>query len=214
MAFFDNLGKKISQAGQTAVQKTKEMADIAKLNSCISDEERKIKDSYSEIGKLYMSLHDEDHEAAFSELVVGIHAAEKQIAEYQQQIKDIKGVVCCEKCGAEVTGNAAFCSSCGAPMPVVKPVETEEKAAAKCSKCGAELAPDTKFCTTCGAPVEAPAAPVTEAPAAEAPTTEAPATEAAPAAETPATEAAPAAETPAAEAAPATEEAPAAEAQQ
>ena len=39
MSFFDDLGKKLSQAGQTAVQKTKEMADVAKLNSAISDEE-------------------------------------------------------------------------------------------------------------------------------------------------------------------------------
>lgn len=153
MAFFDDLGKKISQAGQTAVQKTKEMADIAKLNSSISDEERKIENSYREIGKLYVALHDEEHEAAFAELISGVHDAEKKIAEFKQQIKDIKGVVCCEKCGAEVANNAAFCSACGAPMPVVKPVETEGP---KCGKCGAVLTPGTKFCTSCGNPVEQP----------------------------------------------------------
>ena len=175
MAFFDNLGKKISQAGQTAVQKTKEMADIAKLNSSISDEEKKIDNSYREIGKLYVSLHDEEHEAAFAELIAGIHDAEKKISEYQQQIKDIKGVICCEKCGAEVANNAAFCSACGAPMPVVKPVETEAaEEGAKCSKCGAALTPGMKFCTSCGSPVEEPAAeePAVEAkPAAEQETT-------------------------------------------
>ena len=41
MAFFDDLGKKISQAGQNAVQKTKEMTDIARINGMISDEEKK-----------------------------------------------------------------------------------------------------------------------------------------------------------------------------
>lgn len=169
MAFFDDLGKKISQAGQTAVQKTKEMADIAKLNSSISDEERKIESGYREIGKLYVSLHDEEHEAAFAELIAGIHEAEKKIEEFKQQIKDIKGVVCCEKCGAEVSNNAAFCSSCGAPMPVVKPVEAEEP---KCSKCGAALAPDTKFCTSCGNPVEQPEEAPAEPTAAEEPTAE------------------------------------------
>lgn len=176
MAFFDNLGKKISQAGQTAVQKTKEMADIAKLNSSISDEEKKINDSYREIGKLYVSLHDADHEVDFAELIANIHDAEGKIAEYQQQIKDIKGVVRCEKCGAEVSNNAAFCSSCGAPMPVVKPVEAEEKQEEqKCSKCGAALSPDEKFCTACGNPVEEPAA---EVPAAEETAAEEPAAEA------------------------------------
>lgn len=129
MAFFDDLGKKLSQAGQTAVQKTKEMADIAKLNSAISDEEKRIDGSYLEIGKLYVSLHDAEHEADFDGLIAAIHESEGKIKDYQQQIKDIKGVVKCEKCGAEVPNNAAFCSSCGAPMPVVTPVEAPAEAA-------------------------------------------------------------------------------------
>lgn len=125
MAFFDELGKKISQAGQSAVQKGKELADIAKLNSSVSDEERKIADNYREIGKLYFSLHGENPGVDFAAMVAAIHESESKIVEYKQQIKDIKGVVCCEKCGAEVSSNAAFCSACGAPMPVVKPVETQ-----------------------------------------------------------------------------------------
>lgn len=51
MGFFDDFGKKISSAGQEAIAKTKELADIAKINSSISDEENKIKTAYSEIGK-------------------------------------------------------------------------------------------------------------------------------------------------------------------
>lgn len=125
MAFFDELGKKISQAGQSAVQKGKELADIAKLNSAVYDEEKKIDDNYREIGKLYASLHGEDPDVDFAALIAAIHESENKIVELKQQIKDIKGVVCCEKCGAEVSSNAAFCSSCGAPMPVVKPVETQ-----------------------------------------------------------------------------------------
>lgn len=131
MAFFDDLGKKLSQAGQSAVQKTREMADIAKLNSAISDEEKRIDNGYLEIGKLYVSLHDAEHEADFDGLIAAIHESEGKIKDYQQQIKDIKGVVKCEKCGAEVSNNAAFCSSCGAPMPVVKPVETPAEAPAE-----------------------------------------------------------------------------------
>lgn len=139
MAFFDDLGKKISQAGQNAVQKGKELADIARINSAISDEERKINDSYCEIGKLYFSLRGENPDVDFAALVAGIHESGNKIAEYRQQIKDIKGVVCCEKCGAEVSSNAAFCSSCGAPMPVVKPVETQPEESA--AQSGAEGEP-------------------------------------------------------------------------
>ncbi len=128
MAFFDELGKKISKAGQSAVQKGKELADIAKINSAVSDEERKIDDSYREIGKLYFSMHGEDPDVDFAAMISAIRESERKIVEYKQQIKDIKGVVCCEKCGAEVSSNAAFCSACGAPMPVVKPVETQPEA--------------------------------------------------------------------------------------
>ena len=123
MAFFDELGKKISQAGQNAVQKGKELADIAKINSAVYDEEKKIDDNYREIGKLYFSLRGKNPDVDFAAMVAAIHESENKIGEYKQQLKDIKGVVCCEKCGAEVSSNAAFCSACGAPMPVVKPVE-------------------------------------------------------------------------------------------
>lgn len=129
MAFFDDLGKKLSQAGQSAVQKTKEVADIARLNSAIYDEEKRIDSNYLEIGKLYVALHDAEHEADFGKLVSAIHESENKIRDYKHQIKDIKGVSVCEKCGAEVAVNSAFCSACGAPMPVVKPVsETAEEA--------------------------------------------------------------------------------------
>ena len=124
MAFFDDLGKKLSKAGQSAVQKTKELADIAKLNSSVYDEEKKIDNNYLEIGKLYVSLHDADHEQDFDSLISAIHESEDKIKELKQQNSAIKGVVKCEKCGAEVSGDSAFCSSCGAPMPVVKPAET------------------------------------------------------------------------------------------
>ena len=37
MGFFDDFGKKISSAGQEAIAKTKELADVAKINSSICD---------------------------------------------------------------------------------------------------------------------------------------------------------------------------------
>lgn len=140
MSFFDDLGKKLSQAGQTAAQKTKEIAEVAKLNSQISDEEKRINDLYLQLGKLYVSLHDESHEADFDGLIKSLHESENKVKECRQQIKDIKGVVVCEKCGAEVSNGAAFCSACGAPMPVVSPVETEAAPAGEAPEVKAEEA--------------------------------------------------------------------------
>lgn len=42
MSFLNNLGQKISDVSQTTIKKTKDLADTAKLNLNISEEEHKI----------------------------------------------------------------------------------------------------------------------------------------------------------------------------
>lgn len=152
MAFFDDLGKKLSQAGQTAVQKTKDLTDIARLNSLISEEEKQVNNNYCQIGKLYVSLHQEDYESDFAGMIAAIQESESKISDYKLQIQSIKGVVRCEKCGAEVPNNMAFCGACGASMP--KPVQPPsiDDSALKCSGCGAVIDESLRFCTSCGKP--------------------------------------------------------------
>ena len=177
MGFFDDFGKKISDASQGAIAKTKDFADVAKLNSNISDEERRINNAYQQIGKLYFEMHLEDFEDCFKDHFAAINESLGKIQDYRQQITNIKGVVKCPNCGAEVPKDSAFCSSCGTPVPkqdvpaaeavVVSapeaaPVETpvEEAPAVeapvekKCSSCGATLEDGALFCTNCGTKVE------------------------------------------------------------
>lgn len=51
MSFLNNLGQKISDVSQTTIKKTKDLADTAKLNLNISEEEHKINTAYEQIGK-------------------------------------------------------------------------------------------------------------------------------------------------------------------
>lgn len=153
MAFFDDLGKRISQTGQNAVQKTKDMADVAKINAAISDEERRLNNNYLNIGKLYAELHSNDFEHVFTDMMTGIKEAEKKINEYRQQIQDIKGVVRCEKCGAEIPNNAAFCSLCGTAMPKQENL-ANDVGRIPCIGCGQMVSCSIKFCTLCGKAVE------------------------------------------------------------
>ena len=53
MAFFDQLGQKLTQTSQDAVKKTKDMAEAVRLNSAVADEGKKIEAAYREIGRLY-----------------------------------------------------------------------------------------------------------------------------------------------------------------
>lgn len=148
MAFLDNIGKKANEVAVKASQKAKELSETSRLTSLISDEEKSIVSNYTEIGKRYASLHQQDYEEAFSEMLESIRNSEENIKNYRQQIQDIKGIQRCEKCGAEVPRNAAFCSSCGASMPKVQEAASENLV--QCPSCGAQVKKGVRFCTVCG----------------------------------------------------------------
>lgn len=148
MAFFNEIGKKISQTGQMAVQKTKQMADVTKLNSDISDEEKKITNIFYQIGQLYVSLHKDTPESDFEVLIEQLNESQTRIENLKQQIQDIKGIKRCTTCGAEIPNNATFCSSCGTAVTQQKSVDAANLI--KCNNCGKMIERGMKFCTFCG----------------------------------------------------------------
>lgn len=153
MAFFDEIGKKLSLTGQMAVQKTKEMADVAKLNSNISDEEKKISNAFYQIGQLYVELHGEDFDPDFEVLITQLKESQSNIESLKKQIQDIRGVKRCTTCGAEIPNNATFCSSCGTAVVQQKAVDAANLI--KCTNCGKMIEKEMRFCTFCGSEVVA-----------------------------------------------------------
>lgn len=149
MGFFDDLGKKVTDAGQKTIQKTKELSDIARINSLISEEEKKINNSYHQIGELYVSMYANSCNGKFAGMVSAVIEAEHRIREYRKQIQDIKGVLRCEKCGAEVERGVAFCSACGTAMPRMSVTDNMEDYI-KCDNCGNLVKRGMRFCTSCG----------------------------------------------------------------
>ncbi len=166
MAFFDDLGKRISQAGQSVVQKTQDMSEVSRLNSVIGESEKQIESEYLKIGKLYVAMHAADHEPDFDGMVNAIRDAEARIRESREQIQRIKGLVKCEKCGAFVESSVAFCSTCGAAMPR----RLLDENTVRCTACGQLVSKEMRFCTACGKPTvdilqavpASPSAPVVE----------------------------------------------------
>ena len=73
MGFFDDLGKKLSDASQDVMQKGKEMADTAKFNAQIHDEEKKITAVYSKIGKKYFEVFENAPSEDFKAFIDEIH---------------------------------------------------------------------------------------------------------------------------------------------
>jgi len=157
MAFFEELGKKITKSGQDAAQKAKNMAETVKLNGFISDEERRIKNAFTQIGEQYYQTLGENPDPGFSPLIADINDAKAKISAYAEQIKQIKGVTNCENCGAEVSLTAPFCSGCG--TAIQQAAKPEERS---CTNCGKPLEPNQVFCGGCGTRAEQQAEPSPE----------------------------------------------------
>lgn len=155
MGFFDELGKKVSDASQKTMQMAQEMSEVARINSLISQNENKINNVYYQIGKLFVSVYGNDCGEEFAGMVATVAELEQQNIIYKKQIQDVKGIQHCEKCGAEVAIGVAFCSSCGAAMPKVdnQPLSNDSE---KCLNCGSLVKKGMRFCTACGKPMVQP----------------------------------------------------------
>jgi ribosomal protein L40E len=157
MAFFDDLGKKLSQTGQEAVNKAKEFAETTKLNSLIDSEEKNINSLYSKIGARYFELFAENPEEGMVEFFIGINESKKKIAEFREQLLKVKGAdaaqkgEACPNCGTINPTGALFCSKCGFKLSVDKaeaaipPLDTKT-----CPSCGKQLPTEAVFCNGCG----------------------------------------------------------------
>lgn len=230
MAFWSDLGKKISDTTQSVVEKTKISTDTMRLNGLISDEERNVQRIYAEIGKKYMELHGADGDPDFAGLMQEYQTSKAKMEEYRSQIRRNKHLLICAGCGAEIPETVLYCTRCGAENPVGKRLAEEqrqreeaERAAREadlqaaavpqtepqpefCARCGQPRTAGAMFCTFCGAQFVPPvaAAPTPAAPAPESPAPEAapaPAAPEAPAPAAPELELPPAEEKPAAPAA-------------
>ena len=90
MAFFDDLRDKAMDLAQTGVAKSKQMAEIARLNLANSSEEDTIRKAYIEIGKLYYAERGMAAEPAYAALCERITAAKINIEENKNRIAELK----------------------------------------------------------------------------------------------------------------------------
>lgn len=174
MAFFENLGKKISDASQGAAQQAKNFSGVTKLNGSISEKEKKISQLYLTIGKAYYSQHKDDPAAEEAEKIEEIKTLTAEIEKCRDEINKIKGITKCPNCGAEVSIGAAFCSICGSKMPQEqKEEEVLPEGMRRCPGCDAVVPKENLFCNQCGMKLEPEQSEETAESAGEAPAEEA-----------------------------------------
>lgn len=148
MAFFEELGKKITDAGQGVAQSTKNFTEVNRLNSTIAEKEKQVTTLYTALGAAYYKAHATDPQAEEQETVAQIAALLTEIAAHQEEVKRIKGIGKCPSCGADVQAGAAFCQNCGAALPRPEPAPAQGRT---CPVCGQSVGADNVFCNHCGA---------------------------------------------------------------
>ena len=146
MAFLDGVKDKVAQASQSALQKTKELSELAKLNNAIVEAERKISELYGDIGYEIYRCHSQNSLPEIDTFITMITELHDTIEACQAQIKAINNAHLCTNCGAKISKDVTFCSTCGIKLTADEILDT-------CGSCGGVVAPESAFCTSCGAKI-------------------------------------------------------------
>lgn len=157
MAFWDEFKKKISTTSKIAVDKTKDLTEIAKLKLSIADLEKKIASSYEKIGRAYAEINADNTEKLLPEEFEAIADATAKIADCTNRLRELKGFVVCASCGKEIACDSNFCNACGAANEKKCEAKVEDEAPVTqkaCHKCGAALEAGSEFCSECGGKIE------------------------------------------------------------
>ena len=128
--------------------------ELDAVYAAIAEEDTKIGQCYLDMGQLYASMHEEDHEPEFDASFAAIAEAKAKIEEYEEQSRNLRGVILCPECGEETPAEQTFCNSCGIRL---KPEEIVEDNSPKCPNCGHPVEEGVPFCTECGTPLHVPA---------------------------------------------------------
>lgn len=128
MDFINKAKDKITKTSTDVAKRAKDLTDMAKYTSQITNNENTIKVTYTEIGKYaYENLRDQ-FPADINEKAAVVDAAMAEIDDLKKEILKLKGNVKCEQCEREVPDNFPFCPYCGQkmPEPVVDVIDEEE----------------------------------------------------------------------------------------
>lgn len=151
MAFFERLGKRITDTSQGVAQKTKDLTEVIRLNNAISEKEKKILQLYQELGQAYFEGHRHDLDSDVQPMIDQLNQLHEEIVFAQEEIKQLKGVQKCPSCGAEIPMHATFCNACGAKIIPEQEYGQEDVAASRvCPVCGRPAKASSLFCTHCG----------------------------------------------------------------
>ena len=114
MSFFNELGKKTTEATNKITKETK-------LKFKMGDLKSKINGIYQEIGKKVYEKHEREESISIKEELKEecekIDAYSKEIEEARLEVLKLNNKRLCPNCFSEVDKDAVFCSKCGEKLP-------------------------------------------------------------------------------------------------
>ena len=123
MAFFEELGKTLSDTGKEVATKAKALTETIQLKTQISAERTKLEEAYAAIGKQFYETNNAPEEA-YAKAYEAVRASRERIAALEIELSQSEGTRICAECGAKVPKNSFYCGKCGAP---VKEASAEQK---------------------------------------------------------------------------------------
>lgn len=125
MAFsIDGLTKKAKDMANLAADKTKDAAELVKLNVAIAGEQKEIEKNYRTIGEWFVNEYEGEIPDAVRDMVEAVSASKARIAELEaskpakeepvEAAEPAAAEKTCPICGA--VSDSKFCPQCGAPM--------------------------------------------------------------------------------------------------
>lgn len=145
-----NWGEKLNKMTQSAITKSKEMAEVTRLNMEISTLRQNLKELYENVGEYVLTNGVAAEDSAITEYVAQMVTIKQNIEANEEKVKEIRNINICPSCGAEVSRTSKFCDKCGTEMVRV----SLEPEAIVCKSCGNPIEKDALFCGNCGAKQE------------------------------------------------------------
>ena len=163
MDFLKEFSKQFSSKARTASEKTREVAEAARLSDRLRQEEAALDALYARYGRASYAARDGRGSAdALKELALRIQAKTLEVEELTAARDAALAMKRCMNCGAIFSREARFCSACGKKLPEEAPRPEPVEMGEYCPACGAKREDDGPRCPVCGLDFTPP-------PAAEAP---------------------------------------------
>ena len=86
MAFFEELGKTLSDKGKEAAKKAKDLTEALQLKSQLSAEKEKVNQAYITLGRAYYDSHDASAEETYAAEFEVIRTGLMKMAELEDEI--------------------------------------------------------------------------------------------------------------------------------